>query len=624
MPDITEYMSTHPYSPSTRMCGIQDDTNHVSVDGAIKTHNAPDSIPRHPFMKRFHKILGFYMFTLSLLLLLFGADSGIAREWFVRPADGSYGREDGSDYQNAFKGPLSLKWGPNGIQPGDTLWICGVHIYDITDRYSYSKRLVPLPSGTSEARRIILRGDFPGDPGVLWGAGRLLYDTWKKEGGGVWSIPLMGTVYAGDWLFQVDDPPGSGSHVVLEKAASREELLRTPGAHYSPTYTPASRLYVHTTDGKAPGGRILVNWWGYAFAYDRLAHVTFQNVSFFNPGRIPRNARLSHVRWQGCDLRYGMHALLGFWGDNRYIEVIDCQLSWAANGIYNSQPFWQEGKVIINQTCRNYLYKGNYIHHIGVRRINQNKDAHAIGIQGGYDGLIEGNVIDNCGSGIVLYAYTEQELKDTIVRKNIVRNLHKRGGATGYGIATMCNNDSFSDKTGNRFYQNLIINAPVGMRFQFESDQAVYNNIFYNCDIGLESTRNYNGRGARVTAMNNLFLYSTSYHVRWGSGARNYMVHFNHNLFFPADSRKFKLGAKALSFSQWRSLVQPGSLFDRQSIVAKPLFASHPETRTGAEDFKPGSGSPSVDTGVDVGLDSDFFGMPMVNLPDIGAIEWRN
>jgi hypothetical protein len=541
-----------------------------------------------------------------------------SKDWFVRPQGGYYGSEDGSSYDNAWDGLLEVVWGEEGVQPGDTLWVCGLHVHDITDIYSYSNRTIKLSSGIDDGKRITIRGDYPEDNGVIWGAGRLMYDEWNNEGDGIWSIVLNANVWAGDWLFQDIGIPKKESHVVLNKVKTFEELTATPGSHYSTDYVKPSKLYIHTTDKQNPSGRISANWLGYRFDLTELEYVTFLNLIQYNPSRIERDVRLSHVRWEGCKMSYGMHSLLGFTGANDHIEVINCELSWAGNGIYNIQQDLEN----INLTSSFYLYKGNYIHHIGVREVNWNKDAHAIGIQGGNNGVIEDNIIENCGSGIALYAYTEQELTDTLVRRNFVINMHKYGGATGYGIFTMCNNDSLSKKTGNEFYHNILTNCPVGFRFQFEQEQKVFNNIVFNCEIGVETSRNFNGLGANINLKNNIFMDSERLHVNFYSGAEQIILNADHNLYYPADTELFNLRNEYFTLDNWKKVEISGNYIDLHSIGAAAIF----ENRTGMFkeplDFFPKNFSPVIDAGIDVGLGVDMIGTSIGYPPDIGAFEY--
>lgn len=557
-----------------------------------------------------------------LFVVCFHATHADAGEWWVRPAGSHHGASDGSTYGDAWPGLAAVQWGDGGVKPGDTLWVCGLHLHDIADKYSYAKGAIPIISGGDTASRITVRGDCPGDPGVIWGAGRLVHGNWRDEGGGVWSIPLIADVWAGDWIFQDIGAGGSHHHhTVLAKAGTLDECRRQPGSHYSPSYTKTGRLYIHCTDGKSPTGRISANSLGYRFALDDHRYLTFEALTLFNPARIPHTARLNHIRWQHCKLIYGMHSLLGFHGESLGLEVLDCELAWAGNGIYTIQQNWQGGTAAINRTSSSYRFIGNHIHHIGVRRVNWNRDAHGIGIQGGRNGLIDGNLIEHCGSGIALYAYTEQVLTDTIVRRNTVRNIHTTGGATGYGIFTMCNNDSLSDKSGNQFYHNLVVNAPVGLRFQFEQRQDVFNNLLYRCGTGLASTRNYQGLGAHVWARNNMVVESRDHHVRWVSGATRMTIDFANNLYYPTDGKRFLFGGRDLGFSHWRALQRAGSRFDTDSVAATPLFVDDATDRQSPDDFRPKAGSPTRNAGSRVPLTADRDGTPITPPPDIGLFE---
>jgi len=548
------------------------------------------------------------------LILSAGGDVALAAsDWYVRPAGGNYGKEDGSSYQDAWDGLLNVVWGPGGVEAGDTLYVCGLHVHDVTNRGNIATQADITPvSGTSESARVTIRGDYPGDQGIVWGAYRMSYDTWTDEGDGVWSILLPGNS-KGDWYFQDIGNPANEDFVVLDKENDIEGVRNHPGSHYSVDYKTNSLLYVKLTDGGNPAGRIYANRWGYDWQIGELQYITFLNLKFYNPYRFLWGESANHIRWEGCKLTYGEHSLISLFDNSDYMEVINCELSWAGNGIYNISS--------TNNAPSNYLFKGNYIHDMGVRESTQNGDAHAIGIQGGHDGVIEDNICENCGSGPLLYAFTNQEIKNTIVRRNLIKDLHKLGSATGYGIATQCNNDASADKSGNKIYQNIVINASVGGRFHYEQEQEVYNNIFYKCKIGFASYRNYNGLGADVKLRNNIFLNSTSYHIHWGSGASSYTLDSDYNLFYPTDGDLFRhnVAGGEMTFTEWQTHSVPGCTFDPNSVIGDPLFID-PENR----DFHLQTGSPAVDAGIDVGLTQDFEGnpLPQDNAPDIGAYEY--
>lgn len=538
--------------------------------------------------------------------------------WYVRPAGGDYGREDGTNYDNAWDGLLNVLWDDDGVKPGDTLYVCGLHVHEMTTRsWLITQADINLAGGTGKETRVTIRGDYPGDPGIVWGSYKMSYEPWVDEGNKVWSITLPGNAFS-DWYFE---DIARTSFVVLDKVTSLEECQNNSGSHYSETYGHSTKLYVHCSDSGNPTGRIYGPRWGYDFKLGANQYITFLNLTLFNPARIePIGPRASHIRWEGCTLAYGEHAILDFYDGMHYIEVINCELSWASNGIYNIS--------VTNDAPSHYRYIGNHIHDIGVRESNRNRDAHAIGIQGGVNGLIEGNKIERCGSGPLLFAFTDQRLQNTIVRKNFIRDIHQIGGASGYGISTQCMNDSLSDKSGNVFYYNIVINTPIAYRFQFEYQQKFFNNVAYNCDIGLQTTRNFNGKGAQLYARNNIFIYCNNYYIDLHTTATDSVFDFDHNIYYPAtgeaffDAGEYANGKYTKSYSEWQALSKPGSTFDPNSLIVDPYFTNDSGAFSIPSDFTLKPSSPAINAGISVGLSTDFAGNLIVDTPDIGAFEF--
>jgi hypothetical protein len=493
-----------------------------------------------------------------------------AKDWYVRPSGGTYGTESGVSYDNAWNGLLNVMWGKNGVKPGDSLYVCGIHVHDVKkSSYIATQAKIHIISGKDESRRITLRGDYPGDPGIIWGSYRMSFGEWKNEGSGVWSIELPGNSYA-DWFFQDIGKPFPESFIALDQVDTLEKLWNHPGGQYSVDYLSGSKIYIHCTDSKKPNGRIYGNRYGYGFVFGDAQYVTFKNLSFLGFGRfIQKNDRLSHVKWDKCHFAYGEHSLLGFWGANFGVEVINCKFSWAENGIYTISG--------TDDYTSYYRFNNNYFENIGVRKVNRNTDAHSIGIQGGVGGEIKNNIIKNCGTGPLLYSGKNQEVRDTIVSENFVKNLHTLGNATGYGVSTMSFNNSRTKNSNNKFFNNVVMNSPVGYRFQFLELQEVYNNISYNCTIGLESGRNSDGLGANVRLRQNIFLNSGRYHIRWYSGAIRFDIDSNNNLFYPIEGRQFNLRGKDLSWLEWKKSNRKykNCVFDPDSLTFYPKFKNH-------------------------------------------------
>lgn len=608
------------------------------------------------------------------------------RVWYVRPIGGNYGNGDGRSYENAWNGLMNITWGNGGIQPGDTLYVAGLHVYNLTTRgYLVSQAILNITSGTSENKRVIIRGDYPGDKGIIWGAYGMSHEQWVDEGEDVWSIRLAGNQYP-DWFFQDINPLNKESFIVLDKETSIENVRNHPGSHYSTDYagSTGSRLYVKLTDSGNPTGRIYANRYGYKLNLDNKKYITFLNLGFYNLGTgIKSSTSVTNIRWEGCKMIYGAHSLFSFYDGQNNMEIINCDLSWASNGIYFISSS--------NNSPNNYLIKGNYIHEIGVRKTNQNSDAHCIGIQGGENGIIEKNILENAGTGITLYAFTEQKLKNVTVRYNKVQNLHTLGGANSRGIETQCNNDAMGDKTKNIFHHNIVTNASTGYRFQFEDEQEIYNNIAYNCNTGLTSTRSQsvlkfknriftpnkndimtgkisgasakirgikisnstsgtlsyrdkigtfidgenlivNGNsfaqldgnpytiGANIKLRNNLFLNNNNYHINWASGSSKFIINSDYNLFWPMNNNLLKINVLGGEMN----LTKWKSLSKENCIFDRNSISSDaklisPENKN----FHPQSNSPIINAGINIQIFKDFEGkiIPKGSSPDIGIFE---
>ena len=452
-----------------------------------------------------------------------------AEEFYVRPADmnTTYGSEDGSSYTDSWKGLHDVEWArpkeAGKVGPGDDLYVCGLHIYSsdsIYGRIASMGDIYPV-GGTSEDDRVTIRGDCPGDNGIIWGS-YLSFDPgyrWNNISGrdGVFRVELVGN-HPKDWYFQdiTED-----SWTVLDKVDSIDAVENsTEGAQYAPSYANGENLYVKCSDGGNPEGRIALARYGYGFNIAGESFITFKNLGLYGmgapQGSASRNA--THITYDGCTMLYGTSRMIGiqYYNGNDAWDVINCEIAHAGNAIYTMTGGDARSGV------SDFNFSNNHIHDIGIRESFRNGDAHAIGLQGGENGTISGNLIERCGTGPLLYAFSNQELKDMKVIGNYVRDLHNLGSATGYGISTQCNNDAMADKTGNVFMYNIVENASIGYRMQFEDEQKVYNNIAVGCDKGFQSSRSISAIGFRDPeekvnewARNDIYIGQDS-----GAGAR--------------------------------------------------------------------------------------------------------
>ncbi|GAG28135.1 unnamed protein product, partial [marine sediment metagenome] len=167
--------------------------------------------------------------------------------YYVRPAGGNYGGENGSSYENAWDGLENVVWGSGGVGAGDTLYVCGLHLrtWDgIGDHVAFrASSTIEVQSGASGSV-VTIRGDYSGDPGEIWTPYIFSHEAWVDEGSNVYSITLPTANHGSDWYFE--DVAAGGSFVLLDPVADLETCQSTAGSHYAASYTSGNTLYVHT------------------------------------------------------------------------------------------------------------------------------------------------------------------------------------------------------------------------------------------------------------------------------------------------------------------------------------------------------------------------------------------
>jgi len=518
----------------------------------------------------------------------------------VRPWGGDYGTEDGTSYANAWEGLENVIWGPGGVQAGDTLYVCGLHITTYTGG-GVEVNIGPIASGTSENNRVIIRGDYAGDKGIIWQATKISHEAWTYEGSNTYSVTIPAACYR-DWFFE-DITPDTWK--ILRKESSLAVCQATPGSHYSVDYSAGSKLYIHCSDGGDPTDRIYMNRWGYNFRMDEAQYVTFLNLEFYCIYRmfIDRTGGdwCAYVKWEGCKLWYAEHSTIDFRDASHHIEFINCDIAWAQNGIVLAENIDGGGNP-----PHDFIFRGNYFHDIGVRTTDL--DAHGIAGQGSYNWVIENNEFYNCGTGPLFYAYQNTSIRNITIRWNYIHDTYTSGGATGYGIAFNCNGNARAEKSGVAVYGNIVTNCTVGYRYHWEEYQATfYNNVAYNC-----SEHSFwihrNDYGQNVKLRNNISLNPGEYHIVFSTNfisPGDYVIDSDHNLFYPISGDTFffhdATGGGARTFNDWQAISKSGC----------------------TTDFQLQNDSLAIDTGTDVGLNQDYAGtsVPLGFAPDIGTFE---
>jgi len=99
-----------------------------------------------------------YGFIVIALFFLF-APSANAATWYVRPAEGTYGSENGTSYANAYKGFGDISWGSGSVNAGDTLYVCGSFDLDSVDG---GAPMMQVDASGSATGTLTINGDCSG------------------------------------------------------------------------------------------------------------------------------------------------------------------------------------------------------------------------------------------------------------------------------------------------------------------------------------------------------------------------------------------------------------------------------------------------------------------------------
>lgn len=210
------------------------------------------------------------MRNVSLLLCLVAAVPLEATTWYVRPKAGEYGAEDGTSYETAWDGLSAIVWRQGGVTAGDTLYVCGT--FNMQDD---GTNLQIRASGTS-GNPITIRGDYPGDPGVVIGGYRVT-TPWTDAGNGTWSTQRSSASIAA-----FEGTPG-GTEYLLRATSSLAAVQSTDGSYWHDTET--STFWVNPT-GTPESPRDVYTTWHNAIYGNGQDYIVLQNLTAFCGGSV--------------------------------------------------------------------------------------------------------------------------------------------------------------------------------------------------------------------------------------------------------------------------------------------------------------------------------------------------
>lgn len=550
--------------------------------------------------------------------------------WYVRPlvdgddaeddlgnpvADpGVYGKQDGTSYVNAFNGIAHVKWGPGGVEAGDTLYVCDTHVYHARHSYWAPPVVGYIPeSGFSPEYPITIAMDYPDAPGTLCGFFRDERSevNWVgPDDNGVYrtqdlrygvAVEALGSGYL--WLERATTPTWKGHFGAVYNAPRQNE----------PWFVDTT--YVKMSDGGEPGSRLYSPNEGFRFDLGRSSYVVFANCRFSN-SQVLADSNLRtvsevppshHVVLEDCDLGYCYETQIDLREDMDNWTIRRCNIHHAGRGIN-----CMVGHNLLVEDCS--------IHEIGAPQF-PNTDAHAIGVAHGSGHILQHNHLWNVAGSVIEFWSGHLPMENMTICHNFIHDTTGLAATSAGGIVISGENPAPGSRTGFRIYGNIITNTAGGDEFWrgwgISSNSMdpieIYNNVLYRTyhGIRLVASTPLPGYPVKAKVYNNMIISPRDrYAFVDGSDEPWDELFWDYNLYYPA--------ADVNSLFYFGRDVPR----DAHSVLANPRFAAdQPQT---AEQFKLRSGSPAIDAAIDVGLTVDFAGqsIPQGNGPDIGAFEF--
>lgn len=443
-----------------------------------------------------------------------------------------------------------------------------------------------------------------------------------------------------------DDPIISGAEIITGWTSAN--------GSYQATVTTEPKLVVYNgtilTSNNGAGSGVGLNEW------DWNANTLFVNVGedpdigILEAGQRNRTITFSgnYVTINGLDLRYANERLVSLWNTS-YIIVTNCTLIGAyGHAIYSAS----NGNNQLTNNSISYAYRGiefsggnnvisgNTFSNIPYQSVMP--DAYPFPILcGGADdaSVVSGNTIGSMGEfGTVdsihaIYyngsgGQTNQELYGNII-SNVPRGHGIKFIATSGRVSR--NRISGANYGGIAVVSNGTINVTVQIDYNIVSgcgkgfveyekgsgqmNISLYNNTFYlnnntNRDIYTDQIR-FADNVTSLDIRNNIIYGAPSRYTIYSVSQSNATINYNEH-YGPNGNPVYYNGGPR-TWTYWQETLG----FDTNGLNADPLFVN-----AAGGDFTLQAGSPCINAGTDVGLEEDYFGNPIIGLPDIGAAEY--
>lgn len=349
-------------------------------------------------------------------------DATFAGNWYWRPPGSVETGGDGRTYQSAWTSDDEIRW--NLIQPGDYLFVCGVHDAGYRDR----KLVVSTP-------RVTVTGACTGDPGSIVSVGARIVNwrpsalsgVFQSEYGG---IPPAAINQSGKRLTRLDQPPDAAA------PCDTFHFSETSVFYYKPCGPPVDVL----PHGDPPV--ILVN----------ADDVVITQLSVSNAGRLIEVRDSKRVVINDVSLRVAEDIAIHLTGNTSLGAIRNSTISESGNGVYAS-------------TTDGERHDGWIIENNVIRDIYGDLDSHGIGWQTGSDNVIRRNRIEGANTGITFYRWagSNHRMNRNVIAENEIADMRKSradNNSTGLGRGIELTGDNCPQvpdlMTGNAIVNNRI------------------------------------------------------------------------------------------------------------------------------------------------------------------------
>lgn len=231
-------------------------------------------------------------------------------EIFIRNA--AAGAGDGSSYANAYGITDTAARTLLDTVSGDTFWFCDEFAATQASANTYR---FSVASGLSRRRPKIIRLDYPGHPGIIWG-GYLSTATWTETAtdSQIWTATMLSSAY---------DDENACAYAIFFNGAERRDLIRTetsgdcdstPDTFYVTGST--CRIHLSGADEDPNGNKIMLAQYGHRILFRRtdapMRHVHFHGGEWHPMARLSMTEASGAVNymprdctWDGAVIEHG-------------------------------------------------------------------------------------------------------------------------------------------------------------------------------------------------------------------------------------------------------------------------------------------------------------------------------